>query len=329
MSECRGNRGQKPGGEDFYCEKEGDYAIIFVVNMEIMKARRLFLSKACGSVALFLLGVTTSVQASTLVLHRVPQTSAEASVTASKSEMGPQATFALINFNVSDNQNRARALYVSSGNDLARAGDMIDQKAASSFEFITEDNSPTAIIDLGRVRSVSHLSATYPARAGSMDFYVMRSLPGTIDENAVGTLNVDTDALAQTKPAGSTVDDGTQGRAALDISATSGRFVMLRWNPASKSDGAFSLAEVSAFDQGGGNLIASNVKFSSAPSTAETQTTSRTATQRREAVDSKDVPDSKDVYESKDIPAEGPPPPPPLPLTPTFTFIPQLVPVSN
>jgi hypothetical protein len=94
---------------------------------------------------------------------------------------------------------------------------------------------------------------------------------------------------------------------------------MVRWSPASHSDTAFTVAEVSAFSPSRGNLLASNRDFSSAQTT----------------VYSKDVADSKDVYDSKDIPEETPPqppaegPPPSLPNPPPFTFIPQLTPQSE
>ena len=122
------------------------------------------------------------------------------------------------------------------------------------------------------------------------------------------------------KRVGSAVDDGREGRASVEFPATTGRYVMVRWIPASHADPAFTVAEVSAFGaQRDGNLLASSGNFS---------------TTRTVAADSKDVADSKDIGETKDIPAEGPPaapaegPPPPLAPPPPFTFIPQLVPVS-
>lgn len=131
--------------------------------------------------------------------------------------------------------------------------------------------------------------------------------------------------MGNLKPVGSAVDDGTQGRATIDFPATSGRYVMLRWIPASQADNSFTVAEVTAFGPGGGNLLAANVNVSSNQTTSE----------RRISADSKDITDSKDISDSKDIaedvpvdpPAEGPPPR--LPEPPPFTFIPQLVPVSE
>jgi hypothetical protein len=198
---------------------------------------------------------------------------------------------------------------------------MIDDKVATSFGFSAGDKSPTAVIDLGKICIVQRLSAIYSARPGSIDFYVMQSLPGTDRDNSSSTVKLDSNALASLKSVGSVIDDGTQGRASIDFPATTGRYVMLRWIPAAHDDTSFTVAEVSAFAAGGGSLLASSGRFSS----------SQTTSARTIAADAKDVPDSKDVADSKDIPEEAPAegPPPRLPEPPPFTFIPYLVPVSE
>jgi hypothetical protein len=250
--------------------------------------------------------------ASDIVLQKVP---APETGPATKSNLSSQASFALINYNV---RTQARALYVSSGADLTAANKMIDDQAATSFGFTPSDNSPVAIIDLGKVSTLRRISAVYSPRATAIDFYVLQSLPGLDGDNSTASLKLDEEAIAKLKSVGSAIDDGTQGRAAIDFPATSGRYVMLRWTPAAHSDTAFTVAEVSAFSPSRGNLLASNRNFSN------TETTG----------DSKDVADSKDVGESKDLPEVAPAPPeegPPPPLTPPppFTFIPQLSPQSE
>ncbi|HEX4639850.1 MAG TPA: hypothetical protein VH252_00600 [Chthoniobacterales bacterium] len=263
----------------------------------------------------FLLSAST-IFASDIVLQKVPS-GAEQAVTASKSNLSPQASFALINYNV---RTTARALYVSSGGDLEAASNMIDNQAATSFGFSPNDSSPVTIIDLGKLAPVRRLSAVYSPRATAIDFYVLQTLPGVDGDKTPNSLKLDAKTLAKLKAVGSVIDDGTQGRATIDIPATAGRYVMLRWTPAAHADTAFTVAEVSAFSPSG-NLLASNRDFSSA----------------RTTVDSKDVPDSKDISDNKDIPeeapiGEGPPaegPPPPLAPPPPFTFIPQLSPQSD
>jgi len=283
--------------------------------MEIMRTLTSRFAKLSGCLLLS----ASSAFASDLVLQKVPEITAEqVSIERTKSNLSPQASFALINYNLRDAQTRARTLYVSSGDDLMLANNMIDDQAATSFGFSAQDNTPIAVIDLGKVSTVRRLSAIYSARAGAIDFYVLQTLPGANVENSPNSLKLDEKSLAKLKPVGSAIDDGTQGRATIDFPATSGRYVMLRWSPASHADTSFTVAEIAAFSPSRGNLLASNRNFSSAQTT----------------VDSKDVADSKDISDSKDIPEEHPAPPaegppPPLPNPPPFTFIPQLVPVSN
>jgi hypothetical protein len=283
---------------------------IVFVDMEIMRtlASALTRSSACILIS------ASTVFASDIVLQKVP-IEANAPVTA-KSKLSPQASFALINYNV---RTQARALYVSSGADLSLANKMIDDQAGTSFVFSPTDNSPVAVIDLGKVATVRRLSAVYSPRATSIDFYVLSTLPGVDATNSANSLKLDEKTFANLKSVASAIDDGTQGRASVDFPATSGRYVMVRWSPAAHADTAFTVAEVSAFSPSRGNLLASNRDFSNAQTTA----------------DSKDVADAKDVSDNKDIPEEAPPqppaegPPPSLPNPPPFTFIPQLTPQSE
>lgn len=286
-----------------------------------MRALTSFFVKVYGPASCLLLCTASGMLASDVVLQKVPPTTAQAPANLAQSRLGPQATFALINYNLRDTRTKARALYVSSGNDLKLASSMIDDQVATSFGFSAEDKSPTAVIDLGKVCTVRRLSAVYSARPGSIDFYVMQSLPGSDGDNAASTLKLESNAFASLKSVGSVIDDGTQGRASIDFPATSGRYVMLRWIPAAHADASFTVAEVAAFGTGGGSLLVSSRNFSS----------NRTSSERTSDTDSKDIEDSKDVSDSKDIPEEGPSegPPPGLPEPPPFTFIPQLVPVSQ
>ena len=301
------------GGERFLLPKSGGSPTIVFVDMEIMRT----LASAFAKSSACILVSASTLFASDIVLQKVPETVSDKTPITSKSNLSPQASFAMINYNV---RAQARALYVSSGGDLKTANNMIDDQAATSFVFSPADNSPVTIIDLGKVATVRRLSAVYSPRAASIDFYVLQTLPGVDGNNsAASSLKLDEKTLAKLKAVGTAIDDGTQGRASIDFPATSGRYVMLHWSPAAHSDTAFTVAEVSAFSPSRGNLLASNRDFSTA----------------RTTVDSKDVADSKDVSDNKDIPEEAPPqppaegPPPPLQPPPPFTFIPQLVPASE
>lgn len=242
------------------------------------------------------------------------------------------ASFALINFNFSDLHAKARGLYASSG-DLAQVNHMIDDQPATSYAFDSGDTAPTAIIDLGRERNLSRLSAIYAAQAGRVDFYVLRQLPIQMPNDAAlspessvrqvanvtqaadlpASLKIDEQAFAGLKPVGSVLSVG-EGRASVDFPQTAGRYVMLKWHPASVQE-AYSIAQVAAFG----------------PARLE-----RGDTEGAEPGDGKEALDGKTILDNKDIPAEGPGeaqppaegPPPALPPVPPFTFIPQVPPTS-
>jgi hypothetical protein len=230
-------------------------------------------------------------------------------------------SFALINFNFSELHARARALYASSG-DLTQANNMLDDQPATSYQFAPGDTMPTAIIDLGQERSLARLSAAYATQVGSIDFYVLRSLPGNQPHDSASqnsevqpvanvsqpaalpaSLNLNQTTLASLKPVGSVVSTG-EGRAAVDFPEVTGRYVMLKWHPASASNAPFSIAQVAAFGP-----------------------------RRRTFVAAGDGKDGKAILDNKQIPAEGPEaaapeegPAPGLPPVPPFTFIPQVPP---
>ncbi len=240
-------------------------------------------------------------------------------------------SFALINFNFSDVHAKARALYVSSG-DVNRVNAMIDDQPATAFHFANDDAAPTAVIDLGRERNLSRLSAIYASQAGSVDFYVLNQLPAGSSEdsdareasvqqvanveqsaNLPSSLKITEQAFAGLKPVGSVVSTG-EGRASINFPEVAGRYVMLKWHPAARGE-AFSIAQVAAF--GPANRTASG-------------------TNQAVSADGKEMYDGKDILDNKDIPAEGldeaqapaEGPPPSLPGVPPFTFIPQVPPTS-
>lgn len=236
------------------------------------------------------------------------------------------ATFALISSNFSDLHARARGLYVSSG-DAEQANNMIDDQPATSYKFASGDAAPTAVIDLGRERSLTRLSAIYAAQPGSVDFYVFASLPtgdgAASDVQQVAnvgsgadlptSLKISEKTFARLKPVGSVVSTG-EGRASVDFPEVVGRYVMIKWHPARTQADAFSIAQVAAF---GVSKRGSSVQ----------------------GTDGKEMTDGKEAMYGeggKESPKEGPPeaqapaegPPPALPPVPPFTFIPQVPPTS-
>jgi hypothetical protein len=226
-------------------------------------------------------------------------------------------SFALISYNVTDLHAKARALYVSSGSDLKQANNMIDDQAASAYQFGTTDGTPTAVIDLGKVMSLRRISAIYSPRQGNVDFFVLESLPGSRQGNAPKSLRLDEAALANLKSVGSVADDGS-GRAAIDFPETAGRYVVVKWTPATPEDTAFSVSEIAAFGGGGGktaNLVAAN---RAGPSREEITSDGKTMAEAKDFAAGKEIPE--------EAPAEGPPPA--LPQPPPFVFTPEVVPAS-
>jgi hypothetical protein len=221
---------------------------------------------------------------------------------------------ALVSYNLADVHTKARALYVSSGVDLAEANNMIADQPGTTYGFSGNDASPTAIVDLGKEMAVRRISTIYSPRQGMVDFYVLQSLPGE-PAAAPKTLRFNDNALATLKPVGSIADAGA-GRAAIDFPPVTGRYIMVKWNLATHQDAAFSVAEIAAFGRttGSSRLLAANT---AANETIET--------------DGKEGKDLGEGKEAKEMPEEGPPaegPPPSLPDPPPFVFVPEIVPTS-
>jgi hypothetical protein len=231
-------------------------------------------------------------------------------------------SFGLISYNVTDLHAKTRALYVSSGENLKQANNMIDDQASTSFSFAANDVAPTVVIDLGSPTSLRRISAIYSPRKATTNFYVLQTLPGvsvansSVAENPPPTLRVSDTVQDNLQPVASITDDGS-GRVAVDFPAITGRYVMVKWGATGPQDAAFSVAEIAAFGSGqSANLMAAYG--------------SRAGTGRMSS-DGKTMLDPKDDF--KDIPAEGPEPPaeappPALPPPPPFVFVPEIVPTS-
>jgi hypothetical protein len=248
---------------------------------------------------------------------------------------------------VSDIHSKARALYVSSGSDVRQANNMIDDQTATSYTFAAEDGTPTTVIDLGKSSTVNRISAVYSAGAGNMEFYVLPSLPAGSDstvqvsspgadgasptpEMAPKSVRMDDAAFAGLKPVGSATDGGSQGRASVDFAPTTGRYVMVRWLPASQQDRSFTVAEVAAFGQGS-TLLAANTSAATSDASEDESATQgesdgKTMLDGKTMIDAKDMPGEGPAEEAPQSPGEGPPPT--LPQPPPFTFVPVLVPSS-
>jgi hypothetical protein len=229
----------------------------------------------------------------------------------------------MVSYNLSDLHTKARALYVSSGNDLAQANSMIDNQPTSVYSFALNDATPAVIVDLGKVATLRRISATYSQRHVGIDFFVLQSLPGSVDRkdaNLSGLaktgvpqkLHLDAAALAKLTPVGSVLDEGT-GRAAVDFPEMTGRYILVRWAP-THQERSFDVAEISVV----GKAIDSGLTIAAV--SAATRANGND-------IDAKDI-DAKDMgagKDAKEIPSEGPPAEGPavgLPQPPPFVFAP-------
>jgi hypothetical protein len=252
---------------------------------------------------------------------------------------------ALISSSAIDVHAKARALYVSSGGDPKDANKMIDNQMATSFTFGGNDVNPVAVIDLGRDSKLRRLSASYSPRKGTVEFYVLKSLPvaakaendqlkadalqkgapagqtpaATATTEFATDLNLTQAMFSNLKPVASVTNSEGEGRAAVDFSETSGRYVMVRWSSPS-SQTPLSVSEIAAFGGTKATAVAPMLA-------ANEETASRNYTDGKEMSDGKSLVDNKDIpAEAPEAPGEGPPPS--LPYAPPFTFIPEVVPTS-
>ena len=224
------------------------------------------------------------------------------------------------NYNLADLHAKARTIFVSSGDDLKLAYNMIDGQPGTAYAFAANDAAPAAIIDLGRSVPVNRISTFSTPSSAVVRFYVLDTLPANDIGNPASALRIDPQTLAAFKIVRTGSDDGS-GRVAVNFEETTGRYVMLVWTP-SAQNANFSVAEVAVFGSpSNARLLAANTRGNNATDTS----------------DDKTVRDSKDVKDfSKEIPGEGPAeeqapaegPPPPLPRPPPFVFIPKVVPTS-
>ena len=220
----------------------------------------------------------------------------------------------LISYNLTDLHAKARAAYVSSGDDVKQANNMIDDQPGTVYNFAASDSAPMAVIDLGRVTKLRRISAIYSPAHGTMNFYVLQALPAKAQGSTTKNLQFDDAALAGMQSVGSVTDDGT-GRAAVDFPETSGRYIMLKWTP-TEAGAPFSVAEIAAFGgEKSENLIAAN---------------NAAASSGRMSSDGKTMLEGKDF---KEMPEEGPPAPEEgpgsqLPAPPPFVFVPEVLPLS-
>src|SRR5437879_11440396 len=106
------------------------------------------------------------------------------------------------NYNLADLHAKARTIFVSSGDDLKLAYNMIDGQPGTAYGFAASDAAPAAIIDLGHSVSVNRISTFSTPSSATVTFYLLGALPGNNTGNPGSILRIDPPTLAAFRPAG-------------------------------------------------------------------------------------------------------------------------------
>src|SRR5438067_460428 len=150
-------------------------------------------------------------------------------------------------YDLADLHAKARTIFVSSGDDLKLAHNMIDGQPGTSYAFAANDAAPATIIDLGRSVPINRISTFSTPGSAVVTFYVLGTLPvnNTNTENPESALRIDPKTLAAFKIVRTGSDDGS-GRVAVNFEETARRYIMLvRARPTQNA--SFSVAEVAVF----------------------------------------------------------------------------------
>ena len=107
-----------------------------------------------------------------LGVYSTPNVSAFTMPRARKTD-AKSGSVAMVSYNVTDLHAKARAVYVSSGEDVKQANNMIDDQPGTVYNFAPPDAAPTAVVDLGKVTKVTpDLGIVF---AGSRDTRLLRN----------------------------------------------------------------------------------------------------------------------------------------------------------
>src|SRR5213080_124294 len=95
------------------------------------------------------------------------------------------------NYNLADLHAKARTIFVSSGDDLKLAHNLIDGQPGTIYVFAANDAAPAAIIDLGRSVSVNRISTSSTPGSAVVRFYVLDTLPANNIGDPASALRID------------------------------------------------------------------------------------------------------------------------------------------
>src|SRR5438046_1214627 len=99
------------------------------------------------------------------------------------------------NYNLADLHAKARTIFVSSGDDLKLAQNMIDGQPGTSYTFAANDAAPAVIIDLGHSVPVNRISTFSAPDSAVVRFYVLDTLPANNIGDAMSALRIEPQML--------------------------------------------------------------------------------------------------------------------------------------
>ena len=137
---------------------------------------------------------------------------------------------------------RARIAYTSSG-PRTLSPRMIDNDLQTSFQFSESDQSPTVIVELAKSTELHRVSAVFKAEDAELSIYLLNELPKDPSDLGFAKPNVSVVGLPD-----------EHGMATVNVSASSARYVVLRWKR-KRSDDPFTVAEISAFSNAPADLV--------------------------------------------------------------------------
>ena len=129
---------------------------------------------------------------------------------------------------------RARIAYVSSGPKTLRPW-MIDNDLQTSFRFSESDATPMVIVELAQSAQLHRVTTVFKAEDAQLDVIMLNELPKDVADLKFAQADVSRVNLPDER-----------GLVTADFSASSARYVVLRWKR-NKSQDPFTVAEISAF----------------------------------------------------------------------------------
>jgi len=96
---------------------------------------------------------------------------------------------AMVSYNVTDLHARARAVYVSSGEDVKQANNMIDDQPGTVYNFAPPDAAPTAVVDLEKLPSCAASQPCIPRVTERSIFTSCKRCPAARKPRQLGASN--------------------------------------------------------------------------------------------------------------------------------------------